>query len=69
LATFAAEMTYKVTPSAVGFVILAFLFDTTDGQLWYDADGSAGGGTAELVATVDNFASYTYDANDFTGWS
>jgi Ca2+-binding RTX toxin-like protein len=46
-----------------------FLYDTTDGQVWYDADGDGGGGTSVLIATVDNFATYTYSAADFTGWT
>ena len=41
-----------------------FLFDTTDKQLWYDADGN-GGGTAVLIGVIDN--SYTYAASDFIG--
>jgi Ca2+-binding RTX toxin-like protein len=43
-----------------------FLFDTTDRQLWYDADGN-GAGSAVLIATVDN--GYTYAASDFIGWA
>ena len=46
-----------------------FLYDTTDGQLWYDADGQAGGGGSVLIATIDNFASYVYSAGDFIGWT
>ncbi len=45
-----------------------FLYDGTDGQIWYDADGEAGGGAAELVATIDNFATYNFSAGDFEGW-
>ncbi len=45
-----------------------FLYDATDGQIWYDADG-LGGGNASLVATIDNFASYSFDATDFIGWA
>jgi len=46
---------------------ITFLFDTTDNQLWYDADGSAGGGNAVLIFTLNN--TYLYDANDFEGWA
>lgn len=45
-----------------------FLYDSTDGQLWYDADGN-GAGASVLIATLDNFASYTYNASDFLGWT
>lgn len=44
-----------------------FLYDTTDGQVWYDTDAAGGGGVAVLIATIDNFATYTYDAADFVG--
>jgi Ca2+-binding RTX toxin-like protein len=46
-----------------------FLYDTTDGQVWYDADGQGGVGAAVLIATVDNFAAYVYSATDFIGWT
>ncbi len=45
---------------------ITFMFDTTDNELWYDADGSAGGDSAVLIFTLDN--SYSYDADDFEGW-
>ena len=44
-----------------------FLYDEVDGEIWYDSDGAAGGGTAVLIATIDDFALYTYDADDFVG--
>jgi len=46
-----------------------FLYDNFDGEVWYDADGNGGGGAAVLIATLDNFANYIYDATDFEGWS
>lgn len=46
-----------------------FLYDSTDGEVWYDLDGSAGAGTAALIVTIENFASYSFDAADFYGWS
>lgn len=45
-----------------------FLYDATDGQIWYDADGSGGAGAAMLVAIIDNWATYVYNAADFQGW-
>lgn len=45
-----------------------FLYDSTDGQLWYDADGDIGGGTAVHIATVQNFATYTFNLGDFMGY-
>jgi hypothetical protein len=44
---------------------ITFLYDTADGQVCYDADGSGGVGSAILLFTIANFASYTYDATDF----
>jgi len=41
-----------------------FLYDTTDGQVWYDADG-AGVGAAVHVLTIDNFAGYSFSVSDF----
>lgn len=50
-----------------------FIYDRTDGELYYDADG-AGGGTAVLIATIQNYFgggfggnNYVYDASDFIG--
>ena len=41
------------------------LYDRGDGEIWYDADGAGGSGTARLVAVIDNFAAYTFDASHF----
>lgn len=46
-----------------------FLYDSSDGELWYDADGQSGGGVSVLIATIDDFATYTYEASDFEGWA
>jgi len=44
-----------------------FMYDTTDGELWYDADASAAE-NALLVLTINDHNKYSFSADDFMGW-
>lgn len=50
-----------------------FIYDRTDGDLYYDADGSGTGSSAVLVLNIANYSGgaggndYFFDANDFVG--